>query len=290
MFTKFRFQYLPALLLVFVLQAQAQNTGTNKYPTFNTLSVQSKLLNEERKVYVYCPATDSVNSTERFPVLYLLDADNHFELLAQYANYLSRADVLAVPKIIIVGIVNTDRRRDLTPTKSILDYSGKPDSGNISKPSGGNENFLQFISSELMPEIDKNYKTNSYRIFAGHSFGGLSTINCLLTHPDMFNAYIAVSPSLWWDNEYLLKLTNEQLKKGSTVNKKLFYCNGNEGGNNSFFHKGLLKLDSIITGKNLNGLNQMYKYYPAETHMTVPVIAYYDALRFIFKDHSKQQQ
>lgn len=290
MLTKYCFRCIKVLLLFVTLEVHSQHAETYKYPQSNVLTIHSKVLNEDRKIYIHCPKPDSANLGNRFPVLYIMDAENHFELLAQYADYLSRSDVLAMPKIIVVGIPNTDRRRDLTPTKSILDYLGKPDSSNILKPSGGNENFLEFIQTELFPVIDKNYKTAPYRIFAGHSFGGLSSINCMLTHADMFDAYIAVSPSLWWDNEYLLKFTDKKLKKGSVLNKRFFYSDGNEGGSNSFFHKGLLKLDSIITGKNLLEIDHKYKHYPAETHMTVPIVAYYDALRFIFKDYEEKHK
>jgi predicted alpha/beta superfamily hydrolase len=280
------------LLLFVSLHAQSQNKQTYEYPSSSILTIHSKVLNEDRKIYIHCPKPDLLNLNERFPILYIMDADNHFELLAQYADYLSRPDVLAIPKIIVVGITNTDRRRDLTPTKSIIDFLGKPDSSNILKPSGGNENFLQFIRTELMPTIEKNYKTAPYKIFAGHSFGGLSSANCMLTHPDMFNAYIAVSPSLYWDNRYLLKLTDKILKKASQLNKKLFYSNANEGEQEvkpSFFHKDVLTFDSLITSKKIIGLDYMYKYYPTETHMTEPIVAYFDALRFIFKDWEKHQ-
>lgn len=195
--------------------------------------------------------------------------------------------MLAMPRTIVIGIPNTKRTRDLTPTNSVLNYEGKPDSSSY-KDSGGNEKFLQFIESELMPMIDKKYKTAPYKIFAGHSFGGLSSLNCLLTHPDLFDAYIAVSPSLWWDREYLLTMTDKTLKTGSTLNKTLFYSDGNEGGRNSFFHKDLLKLDSILVKKKLKRLDYRYKHYPTETHMTEPVVAYYDALRFIFREWKKQ--
>lgn len=290
MLTKYFFRCLVVLLLFAASRVQSQNTETYKYPSSDVLTIHSNVLNEDRKIYIHCPKPDSADLGKRFPILYIMDADNHFELLAQYADYLSRPDVLAIPQIIVVGITNTDRRRDLTPIKSILNYLGKPDSNNISKLSGGNENFLQFIRSELIPTIDKNYKTEPYKIFAGHSFGGLSAINCMLNHPDMFDAYVAVSPSLWWGNEYILKLTNEKLKRNSVLNKKLFYSDGNEGGSNSFFHKGLLKLDSIVSAKNLTGLDHVYKHYPTETHMTEPIVAYYDALRFIFKDYFEQHQ
>jgi predicted alpha/beta superfamily hydrolase len=103
-----------------------------------------------------------------------------------------------MPPIIVVGIISKDRRKDLTPTKSTIDYEGKVDT--VYSTSGGNEHFFQFMKTELIPYIEKNYKVEPYKIFAGHSLGGITTINCMLTHSDMFNAYIAISPSLWWDN------------------------------------------------------------------------------------------
>jgi len=287
--TKYSLRCLAMLLLFVALQAKSQNSETYKYPPNKVLTIHSKVLNEDRKIYIHCPKPDSGDLDKRFAVLYIMDADNHFELLAQYVDYLSRPDVLAIPEIIVVGICNTDRRRDLTPTQSIINYLGKPDSSNRLKASGGNENFLQFIRTELIPAIDENYKTESYKIFAGHSFGGLSSINCMLTHPDMFDAYVAVSPSFYWDNQYLLKLTDKKLKKGSALKKIFFYSDGNEDGGSSpaYFHTNLLEFDSLITSKSLIGLTYMYKYYPTETHMTEPVVAYFDALRFIFKDWEK---
>ena len=280
------FRWLTNLLLFVVLQAQ--HTQIYNYPLSEVVRIHSKVLNEDRKVYVHCPKVDSADVNKRFPVLYVLDGDNHFELLAQYVDYLSRPDVLAMPKIIVIGIPNTKRTRDLTPTNSLLNYEGKPDSSSY-QGSGGNEKFLQFIATELMPMIDKNYKTEPYKIFAGHSFGGLSSINCLLTHPDLFEAYIAVSPSLWWDKEYVLKMTDEKLKNGSALNKLFFCSDGNEGGRNSFFHKSLLKLDATLTKKRLKRFDYLYKHYPTETHMTEPVVAYFDALRFIFREWRKQR-
>ncbi|MEO5909775.1 MAG: alpha/beta hydrolase-fold protein [Pelobium sp.] len=283
------FRYISVVLLLIVSKANAQNIEAYKYQQSDILTIHSNVLNEDRKIYIHCPKSDSTDLNQQFPVLYLMDGDNHFELLAQYADYLSRSDVGAIPKMIIVGIPNTDRRRDLTPTVSTTDYSGKPDSSNLMKPSGGNGDFLKFINTELIPVINKSYKTKPYKIFAGHSFGALSSINCLLLYPDLFDAYIAVSPSFWWDNKYLLKLADKKLKKGATLNKMLFYSDGNEGGTDSFFHSDLLTFDSLISNKNLIGLHSIYKHYPTETHMTEPIIAYFDALRFIFKEWENNQ-
>jgi predicted alpha/beta superfamily hydrolase len=196
-------------------------------------------------------------------------------------------DVNVIPKMIIVGIVNTKRTRDLTPTESIINYFGQPDTAKVSwmKPSGGNERFLQFIREELMPYVTRNYKTQPYNILAGHSFGGLASVYCLLTHPDMFQAYVSVSPSFWWDREHVLKLADQKLKKGDALQKILFFSDASEGAADaSTFHTNLLKFDALLTAKAMSGLRYQYNHYPQETHMTEPMPAYYDALRFIYKD------
>ena len=291
-FVNYFLRYITISLLFLVSHVNAQDTEPYKYPPSNVVTIHSKVLNEDRKIYVHCPKPDTANPTKRYPVLYLTDADNYFELLAFYTGYLSRWDVLAMPEMIVVATAHADRIKDLTPTHGTTNYLGKRDTAGYYKTSGGNENFLQFIRTELMPVIERNYKTEPYKILGGHSFGGITTINCMLTHPEMFNAYIAISPSFYWDNRYLLKLTDKILKKSSVLNKKLFYSNGNEGEDEvkpSFFHTDVLTFDSLITSKKLIALDYTYKYYPTETHMTEPIVAYFDALRFIFKDWEKHQ-
>ncbi|MBO9728499.1 MAG: alpha/beta hydrolase [Chitinophaga sp.] len=264
----------------------AQTDPVFKPISADIIKLPSKVLGEDRKIYIYVPPADTLQPDKRYPVLYVLDGDNHFSLMAEYCRYLSRKDVNVMPEIIIVGIPNTNRTRDLTPTKSIINYWGKADtsSGFRFKSSGGGNNFLQFVGNELIPYVDAHYKTQAFKIFAGHSFGGITTINCLLTQPDMFGAYIAISPSFWWDKGYLLRLADQKLKTNQVINKKIFYSDGNEGISDSAstFHTDILKFDSIITQRKITGLEHKYVYYPEESHMTEPIKAYYDALRFIF--------
>jgi len=219
-----RFRILCFLLtLLFSFKANAQKAEPIKSDQGEIVTMHSDILNEDRKILIYTPK-DSINPEKRYPVIYVLDADNHFAQMVEYSKYLSRQDVYVIPPLIVVGIANTDRVRDLTPSKSNFDYSGKPDTTANApyKNSGGNEHFFQFIQKELLPYIDSNYKTQHYRILAGHSFGGLTAINCLINYPDMFNAYIAVSPSFWWDQKFLLKLADQKLKAGSSLSKTLF--------------------------------------------------------------------
>lgn len=282
---------LAAFFLFPCLCLQAQQKETHCHMWSDSITIASTVLNESRGIYVHYPKGDTSTPGEGYPVLYLMDGESHFEMLCQYTDYLSRWDVNMIPKMIVVGIVNTKRTRDLTPTESIINYFGKPDTSTVSwmKPSGGNEQFLQFIQKELMPYVETNYPTKAFTILAGHSFGGIASINCMLTHPNFFNAYIAISPSFWWDDEYVLKLADKQLKKGSALNKSLFFSDANEGITDaSTFHVNTSKFNSLLMNKALKGFNFSYNYYPSETHMTEPLPAYYDALRFIFKNWKSQ--
>jgi predicted alpha/beta superfamily hydrolase len=274
-------KYCILFSLLLSLQSKAQGVQWSNRTSSEVITIHSKVLNEERQIYIHVPKQDSASPYKTFPVMYLLDGENHFHILSAYIDYLSRFEI--IPPIILVGIISKDRRKDLTPTKSIIDYFGKTDS--IYKTSGGNEHFFQFIKAELIPYIDTNYKVDPYKIFAGHSFGGITTINCMLSHPDVFNAYIAISPSLWWDNKYILKLVENKWAKSVYLNKAFFYSTGNEGINDpNSFHTDILRLDSLIVNRTPKGLTYKYKCYPEESHMGVPIVAYYDALRFIYRD------
>jgi len=274
------------ILFIFLLFPAFLHAQGNDQVSIDRITLESKVFEENRSVYIQYPKPNPKNPAAAYPVLYLLDGESHFDLVSQQCIYLSRWDVNVMPEMIVVGIVNTNRVRDLTPTHSVLDYYGKADTSATSwlKPSGSNEKFFQFIQNELMPYIDSHYKTQPFKIFAGHSFGGITVVNCLLTHPELFNAYVAVSPSFWWDRSYLLKFADQKLDKGTTLDKILFCSDGNEGvSDKSTFHSNLLTFDSLMHTRALSGLSYKYVHYPEESHMSEPLFAYADALRFVFK-------
>lgn len=197
-------------------------------------------------------------------------------------QYLSEAYKI-IPKLIIVSIENTDRFRDLTPTHSVIGPDGKPDtSANaIGKTSGGGEKLLQFIKEELMPYVEGHYPTAPYKILSGHSLGALMAVHCLINRPDYFNAYIAISPSLQWDKEIVLTQAATTLNDKNRGNNLLFFSDANE---DAAFHQNQLKLDSILRQKNLGGLKYKRLFYLEETHISEPVKAFYDGIRFIYPD------
>ncbi len=131
-------------------------------------------------------------SNQHYPVLYLLDAEAQFYQAAATLQFLG-SDNGRIPEMILVGITNTRRIRDLTPTTQ------DPEQRKHHPDAGGADAFLKFLTDELTPWVNARYRTQPYRILVGHSLGGLFAVHALLVRPDSFQAYLAVSPSLWWD-------------------------------------------------------------------------------------------
>ncbi len=256
-------------------------------------SVQSNILGEKRKIWVHVP-DGAANSKERFPVVYLLDGDGHFSSVVGMIQQLSTINGNTMcPKMIVVGIPNTDRTRDLTPTH--IDADPPFMDSTFSKTSGGGENFIAFMEKELIPHIDAKYPTATYKMLLGHSFGGLAVMQTFVHHNDLFNSYICIDPSMWWDKEKLLKETQKVLAEKKFDGKSFYLGIANtleEGMDikkvekdtsiDSKHIRSILTLKAAFERNKLNGLNYRGKYYPDDTHGSVPLIAEYDALRFFF--------
>ncbi|HXS02559.1 MAG TPA: alpha/beta hydrolase-fold protein [Pyrinomonadaceae bacterium] len=209
-----------AILLMIATAANAQPpTGTVK-----KIAIKSAVLGEERVILVRTPPGYETNKLT-YPVLYMTDGDAHMGHTSSTIEFLTQNG--RIPELIVVGITNTDRTRDLTPVKS----SNKNAAGQLQFPtSGGADNFLKFIQTELIPEIEKNYRVQPYRILAGHSLGGLFAIHTMISKPGMFNSYIAVSPSLQWENGEALQRATDFLKNQKEFRVTLFVSLGNEPG------------------------------------------------------------
>jgi predicted alpha/beta superfamily hydrolase len=158
----------------------------------------SKTLNEEREVIVHLPAGYERNAEQRYPVIYVLDGSSQDIHTANSAALMARIGVM--PEIIVVGLPNTsaaNRERDYTPPFMRIDIE-KADS-----PMGG-EAFLAFLKNEAIPLIEKTYRTEPYRMLAGHSRGGLWVVYSLVAEPDLFHARFAHSPALWRDDALMV--------------------------------------------------------------------------------------
>ena len=266
------------LTFFFAKNAHAQLQDSSRVTGVEIKTFYSKILDEDRRIYIQTPA--GMKPYEAYPVLYLLDGEALTVMAGGQVQYLSESYKI-IPSLVIVGIENTDRTRDLTPTHSIIGPDGKPDTTAraFGKTSGGGEKFLQFMKEELMPYIESNYATAPYKILAGHSLGGLMAVYCMINHPDFFNAYIAISPSIQWDNEMILKSATAKLDSKTSLNKILFFSDASEGGQ---FHQNQLMFDTLLKQKNVPRLKHKYTWYPEETHISEPVKAFYDGIRFVY--------
>lgn len=182
-----------------------------------SFAIDSKIMGEERTVLVYLPKGYAAVQS-RFPVLYVTDGDAHGLSAASSVDFLSSTG--SMPEMIVIGIANTDRMRDLPPS---------PSTDPRWPSTGGADRFLRFIEEELMPAVDKRYRTAPYKVFAGHSVGGLFAINVFLTHPNAFDAYIAASPSLFWDDRLLIKKAEARFV-GNKAHGVLFMSMGGSDG------------------------------------------------------------
>jgi predicted alpha/beta superfamily hydrolase len=254
-------------------------------------SMWSQTLKEERPYLVYTPRSYDAPGTvpQKYPVLYLLDGNSHFHSVTGLLQILGSGinGTYVVPEMIVVAIPNTDRSRDLTPT-----HAERGPDGEVSaamKTSGGGPAFLQFVRDELIPQIERRYRAANYRMLVGHSLGGITAINALYTMPDVFNAYIVIDPSLWFDDQRLLKQTKEFFSKPGLAKKTLFVGQANtiqpNASTPNLHFSSIVQFNSILESYNQSGIRYAYKYYPSDNHGSVPLIAEYDALRFIFASY-----
>ncbi|QGK77173.1 alpha/beta hydrolase [Flavobacterium sp. SLB02] len=260
-------------------------------------SISSKILNEKRKIWIHLPksAQNTGFAKQKYPVVYLLDAEGHFSSVVGLIEELSEVNGNTnCPEMIVVGITNTNRNRDLTPTYSEVDLPFVPKE--LSEQSGGGEKFVEFLEKELMPYIDSKYPTAPYKTLIGHSFGGLTTINILTNHTHLFNSYVAIDPSMWWGNQKFLAETTKKLAGKKLSNVSLFMGAANTMDDSMNLVKvrkdttvftrhirSILDLNDFFDKNQSSNLKYGYKYYQDDSHGSVPLIATYDAIRFIFQ-------
>jgi hypothetical protein len=226
---------------------------------------RSSIMGEDRTILVYTPPSYK-RGKATYPVIYLLDGDGHFHHTTGITQFL--ADNRRAPEMIVVGVANTDRTRDLTPT-NIKDNPG----------GGGGAKFLSFLKDELRTRIEGAYRTTPYRILIGHSLGGLFAIHALATAPDAFNAYVSISPSLWWDDEITRRQAEELFAKSPDLQSFLYVTLGKEPGRMADSNKSFT---TMLKAKAPKGLKWSFTSMERENHVTIPHRTTYDALETLF--------
>lgn len=182
--------FVLAWLVPVVLQGQPQEVQVFQREASNPaqrFSMASQYPAEERSFVVHTPRGYDKRTYRQYPVLYLLDGAPNLKHTVMTSNLL--AERREMPEIIVVAIPNASRdirSRDYSP----------PSKDERGASSGGAESFLDFLEKELIPRIEKEYRTEPFRMIAGHSMGGLLAVHSLVTRPDLFQAYFAFSPAL----------------------------------------------------------------------------------------------
>ncbi len=288
------------LLLFFLVLIQVNLFAQNKDIVIGQIdSIQSEILGESRKLWIHVPqgADKEIFTPERYPVVFLLDGDAFFSSMQGLIQQLSFVNGNTLcPKMIIVGIPNTNRWRDLSPSRPSLGDDPFMNAEMIAQ-TGGGENFIAFIEKELIPYIDSKYPTEPYKMLVGHSLGGLMAVHTFFHKPELFNAYVAIDPSMSWNKKKLL-LEIKKKKLGKKYENRSLYlgiANSDTEEKDSLtirndqtpwteHTRSIFEFHDIMKSQR-DKLNYRAKFYPADDHQSIPFNAQYDAFRYIFRSH-----
>ncbi|MTI87518.1 MAG: alpha/beta hydrolase [Balneolaceae bacterium] len=255
------------------LHAQSPISTQNKTPLTigESVTIHSDILDEDRILNVYLPFGYTQNTDKEYPVIYLLDGSIyedfiHISGLVQFGSF---SWINMIPETIVVGISNVDRKRDFTyPSNNELDNKELP-------TSGGSKKFISFIEQELQPYVDASYRTTSAKTIIGQSLGGLLATEILFKNPMLFDHYLIVSPSLWWDDESLLEFTPADY----TVEKSIYVAVGKEGEVMERIAQELY--DKLQTLQNDN-TDIYFNFLEEQDHGDALHLAVYDAFEKVF--------
>lgn len=248
-----------------------------------TDQLPSKVLGEQRTLNIYLPEGYNEQDSIHYPVIYLLDgsADEDFIHITGLVQFSSFEWINQVPKSIVVGIATVDRRRDFTfPTSLQHDLEKAPTSGK-------SDRFMAFIEQELQPYIQQKYKVNQTRTLIGQSLGGLFATQVLFKKPTLFNKYIIISPSLWWNNGSLLNEAPTILSEGFTQETAIYIGVGKEGLTPTAVPR-VMEVDANVLADKIRSTKSQaikvyFDYLPQEDHATIMHQAVSNAFKVIYK-------
>lgn len=232
--------------------------------------IHSNILKEDRTYQIYLPASYHWALDRSYPVLYVLDGESHFLHTVGSVSYLSSQG--EIPELIVVAITSTVRVRDYTQTDWPSHWVG----------GGGAKYFKSFLSKELIPNIEKEYRTNSVRILSGHSSSGQFALYTLASEPSLFHAYFAISPSLNWDNNLPQRSLEESFEHTDSLKSFLYFAWSDDFGEALADDQRLLR---TIETKAPKGFRWVGKGYPDETHGSIPLLSQIDALRQFYRGY-----
>jgi len=276
------------LLLLVCLTEVTYSQNSDDLVIAKRFKINSTVLGEERTFFVSTPYGYN-DSKESYQVLYVLDGASDMIGFVKYASGYG-----VCPPLIVVTIDEVNSTRDMFPSRPLYKRGTQPTTAWYHKTEnnelktympdekvGEADNFLSFIETELFPFIERNYRTKPYRICCGQSRAGLCVTHAFLSHTAMFNAYIALSPSLYWDDGLALKTAEEKLA-GLNLKHRQFYFN--IGGDEIPSTIGdAFAFAQIIKTNASKDLQWKFDYLPNETHGTASVLGMLNALKFIYE-------
>ena len=230
-------------------------------------SLHSAVLKEDRAFQVLLP--ENFDPGQKYDVMYILDGDGNLNTISDIQQFAQNETFM--PPVIMVAVFNTNRERDMTPTHA-----------DQLPGSGGADKFLAFLKNELVPYIDKKYPVSGNNILYGHSLTGLFSVYAFLTEPQLFNYYLAVDPSLWWDSNYINKLAGDKLNASLDKGKSLFITGRDEAG---LKQMGIADIDTLLKNKAPKDLNWKIVGYPDEHHGSLRLKSVYDGLKFFYNGY-----
>lgn len=274
---------LSLLVLIFSTALSfAQSSATKPFVLGTIDEIQSEQLAEKRILNIYLPEGYSKDDTLSYPVIYLLDGseDEDFIHVVGLVQFNTFPWINRIPKSIVVGIANVDRRRDFTYPTTLEEDKKRY------KTAGKSEKFIAFLEKELQPYIEQTYKTTNSKTIIGQSLGGLLATEILLKKPLLFNKYIIISPSLWWDNASLLTLSSLLLEENFKQKTDIYIGVGKEGLAPSDIPHVMevdanLLVEKIKATKSKN-VTVHFDYLPQEDHATVTHQAIFNAFRLLY--------
>jgi predicted alpha/beta superfamily hydrolase len=247
-----------------------------------TFVLNTTTLHEERIYWIHLPENYEQDTTQTYQVIYLLDGDSFFHSLIGISKTLASGRRTYLPPSIIVGILNIDRTRDFTPTSSASGRDGKISPDSLPQ-GGGSEMFSHFLTEELRTVIDSAYRTNGQNMLIGHSYAGLFTLNTFLRHTELFDTYLAVDPSLWWNQGKLSEESSELIKGKDFTGKSLYIgvSSRKQADQANIHHDKVNYLLSEVLPQAAN-LCFFNKFFPEENHGTVAIPGIYDGIKQLF--------
>ncbi len=237
-----------------------------------TFTLESRVLGERRRINVYRPEVYGESTATARPVLYMPDGGLGEDFLHVAGLLQISVSNGTMRPFLLVGIENTERRRDLTgPTSN-------PEDRKVAPRVGGSPAFRRFLRDELVPAIEARYATTKERAIIGESFAGLFVVETLFEEPDLFDSYVAIDPSLWWNDSALVAREPPAALRDAGHPRTLFLANGDEP---TLARHAALLTDRLRRAR-LAGLVVEHVPLPAETHATIYHPAALIAVRKLF--------